>query len=246
MGKIQSNPLFQALNAGGNGHSNLKSSKRTSHGKLLSKNPLAKRLAGVASKEGRTGASAHSNTTAKSAINKVKRSNNNHQQQFKLRSRDRITNKPRDRANNKISTVVSQKIQRAKETYSFKNASHIPFLRVKNLDEAVSETDISLIMSEFGVIVKILTTAGRSKGDSTITAEIFYVEDESLKAAQGELDGRRADGRILDVSIDTQSEIINSDRLWKEVLEEVRFHKHEFLKKRVNNKSALLANKLYM
>ncbi|GME79129.1 unnamed protein product [Ambrosiozyma monospora] len=56
----------------------------------------------------------------------------------------------------------------------------------------------------------------------TTTAELLYLEESSLYSAKDDLDGRRADGRILKLEIDTVSKFVRGANDWAKILDDVR------------------------
>lgn len=137
------------------------------------------------------------------------------------------------RSKERIPALESSK--QAGKQFQFKDASKVPFLRVDNLVPGVSETDIGHIMSQFGAIARVVTTAGHLKrNDKRVVAEIFYVNDDSLARAHKALNDSIADGRKLKVGIFTTSSIIHSEMLWNHILEDVQLQKRQLIS---NNKN---------
>lgn len=115
---------------------------------------------------------------------------------------------------------------------TFRNASLIPFLRIENLTEDASESDISMVLNKlFGPTLKILKMNSTYKKVPSVTAEVFFLNENNLPEMAQRLNGINADGRQLKATIAYHSWIINSDRLWEEELKEVRMYKQQAIRK---------------
>lgn len=121
-------------------------------------------------------------------------------------SKSKDVNKTVNSKNKTGKQTEAQEVVTLSNALSFKNASKTPFLRIKNLSPGVTESDISEVMSTYGVILKILAMecVNSSTSNTSVTAELFYLEDQSLLKAT-ELNDRKADNRILSVEIATRS-----------------------------------------
>lgn len=139
--------------------------------------------------------------------------------------------RPNNNSNKSQNTVNNQNKNSSNDNISFKNASLIPFLRIENLTPDVSESDIRTVLStKLGPIIRILKMNTGAYGSSSVTAEVFFVNDEKLQDYALQLDKINADGRILRAKVACNSLIINSDKLWDAILKEVRVLKQQFIK----------------
>lgn len=117
------------------------------------------------------------------------------------------------------------------ESISFKNASLLPFLRLENLESDVSESDIRIVLTQrFGPTLKIMTMDSVYNQEPSVTAEIFFLQNDNLNAYANALNNIQADGRKLRAEVAYKSWIINSDRLWDGVLREVAMIKQQVIK----------------
>ncbi|KAF6006075.1 hypothetical protein HII13_005195 [Brettanomyces bruxellensis] len=106
---------------------------------------------------------------------------------------------------------------------SFKGASKPSFLRIQNLQPGVTELDIVEIMWRYGTVLKVITkeSVSRNYGRS-VTAELFYVNDESMWKAKKALDGVNADNRILKLEIAQDPVTVTNSVMWRGITSEVR------------------------
>lgn len=132
---------------------------------------------------------------------------------------------------NGMITNNSTAMQQAQDL-TFKNASLIPFLRIENLTDDVSESDIVLVLANaLGPVLKILKMKSTYKKVPSVTAEVFFLNENELTDYANKLNNVKADGRVLKCAVSYRSQIINSDRLWDNVLKEVRVAKQKQLEK---------------
>lgn len=156
----------------------------------------------------------------------------------------RIVGKERESPNFRPNTVQSRAVIKSKSINSsiagnnensiltFRNASLIPFLRIENLIDGASESDILMVLSKlFGPILKILKMRCSRNNRYSVTAEVFLFRDDGLEEKAKKLDGIIADERKLKVTVDYHSKIINSDKLWEEELKDVRLAKQQLMKR---------------
>ncbi|QPG75647.1 hypothetical protein FOA43_003004 [Brettanomyces nanus] len=226
---LENNPLFQALNG-----------KR---GKKDDKNPLelALRVKRVskASKTNNIGRVSKANKTNKiGRVSKVKVSKvakkvnplalalgietskgRNKLPQEAEKDVKRIIGKTRN-------GLVHQKQQ--KKPVNFIGASQTSFLRLRNLSPGVTESDIVEIMSKYGTVLKVMTVEGftREFGKS-VTAELFFMSEDSMYSAQKALDGRMADSHRLRVEISHTPIVVIDPEIWKKVVKEIKLIREE-------------------
>ncbi|GME74653.1 unnamed protein product [Ambrosiozyma monospora] len=118
-----------------------------------------------------------------------------------------------------------------------------------NLSPQVTKHDVLNIMSKYGTILNVLIKTepipgrniprgpksqahqgfhdpdfdeGNDESLYTTTAELLYLEESSLYSAKDDLDGRKADGRILKLEIDTISKFVQGANDWAKILDDVR------------------------
>lgn len=113
---------------------------------------------------------------------------------------------------------------------SIKGSSKPRLLRITNLSPGVTKTDVLETMWKFGSVLKVLVkeTNSRRYGRS-VTAELFYLTDESLVRARETMDGRKADDRRLKVDIVNESEIIRDPQQWRSIIDEIKMTRKERL-----------------
>lgn len=122
--------------------------------------------------------------------------------------------------------------RRPEITVSFRNASLIPFLRISNIAPDVTETDIrSVLTNRLGPPLKILKRNTIYKNQPAVCAEAFFLDKALLQQHAASFNNIRADGRRLKAEVATRSVIIHADKLWEDVLREVRYLTQEALSK---------------
>lgn len=115
---------------------------------------------------------------------------------------------------------------------TFRNASLLPFLRIENLTEDASESDITMVLTEqLGTVLKVLNMRTTHNKVPSVTVEAFFLHEDQLQSYVAALNGVTADGRVLKVTIGYHSTIINSDQLWNGVLEEVRLLRQQAMRR---------------
>lgn len=135
------------------------------------------------------------------------------------------------------STNASANASASKINLNFKNASLIPFLRIENLEPTVNETDIRMVLSRsMGPTLKILKMNTIFQGEPSVTAEVFFLDEDRLGQYVDTLNGLDADGHHLKATIAYHSNIINSDKLWEAVLKEVRYIKQEVTRRNLEQR----------
>lgn len=115
---------------------------------------------------------------------------------------------------------------------TFRNASLLPFLRIENLTDDASESDITMVLTEqLGTVLKVLNMRTTHNNVPSVTVEAFFLHEDELQSYVAALNGVTADGRVLKVTIGYHSTIINSDQLWNGVLEEVRLLRQQAMRR---------------
>ena len=87
-----------------------------------------------------------------------------------------------------------------------------------------------------GPTLKILKMNTIFQGEPSVTAEVFFLDEDRLGQYVDTLNGLDADGHHLKATIAYHSNIINSDKLWEAVLKEVRYIKQEVTRRNLEQR----------
>ncbi len=121
----------------------------------------------------------------------------------------------------KIGVWSSSKVE--EKHVSFKGASQPTFLRIKNLQPGVTELDIVEIMWRYGTVLQVMTKESVTKEfGRSVTAELFYLDDDSMWKAKRALDGVKADNRILKLEIAQNPVTVTDPLIWRRLTSEVK------------------------